>query len=76
MDAEEKLKIRLEQIARLKKIKVRFDKLFKKTGSTYLFFCNKYGFDNSTLSHRLSGRRGASKEYVDKLDKCLKKEGV
>lgn len=76
MDAEDKLKKRLKLIGRLKKMKPRFAKLFRKNGTTVTDFSRTHGFNDSHLSHQMAGRRGATEEYVDRLDECLKAEGV
>lgn len=76
MDTEDKLKKRLELLRRLKRMKTQFTKLSKENGITVSDFCRKYGFSNSYICHQMAGRRGATKKYVDRLDKCLTAEGV
>lgn len=76
MDAAKALKERLARIERLKKMKPRFDKLDKKKGVSVKQFALKYGYSDSHLCHQMAGRRGATEDYLVRLDADLKKEGV
>ena len=55
--------------------KKRFAAL-KKQGMTLTQFAEKYKFNITHLSHQYNGRRGASKEYFDRVEKLLAKLGV
>ncbi len=74
-NAEKVLREKQAIIKELKAVRKRFDRLRKK-GLSVLRFSIKYGYSESHLCHQMAGRRGASREYLERLKADLAKEGV
>lgn len=75
-EAEKALRNRLRLIERMKtKWPPRFAKLRKKGGSV-MRFAVQYGYNDAHLCHQMKGRRGATQEYVSRVEADLKKERV
>lgn len=73
---------KIEELKQQKKIrksmrewKARFENL-RQSGLQLKQFCEKHGFDDSHLCHQMAGRRGATPEHFNAVEKALKGEGV
>lgn len=73
--AEQALRDKQDIIKELKGLRKRFDRLRKK-GMSVLRFAIKYGYSESHLCHQMAGRRGATRQYLERLKADLEKEGA
>jgi len=50
--------------------------VLRQRGTTLKQFCDKHGFDDSHICHQKAGRRGATPEHFNAVEKALRDEGV